>query len=181
LELLKKAIQTLDNILEHVVQYAIYVAGFITLLMALVTTFGVVMRYAFNSPEHYSYEIGIFCLISSVSLALPYIQKQGRNLRVDFVSNFFPPQIQAALLNIFIPIIALCYLGPLVWRSWGDAQYSLSIAERTYSAWAPSVGPMKLFVPIGAGLLCIVLISQLIHGLLALKKKDSCEETVTPH
>lgn len=152
-----------------------YIAGFITLLMALVTTFGVIMRYAFDRPEHYSYEIGIFCLISSVSLALAYIQKQGRNLRVDFVSNFFPLRIQAALLNIVVPCIALFYLGLLVRESWKDAWYSLSIGERTYSAWAPPVGPMKLIVPIGVGLLCIILISQLIHGLIALRK-DKAEK-----
>ena len=169
--MVKKAIRTLDNITDRIAHYSIYVAGVITLLMALVTTFGVVMRYAFDSPEHYSYEIGIFCLISSVSLALAYIQKQGRNLRVDFLSNFFPPKVQAALLNIFVPLIALVYLVLLVRESWGDALYSLSIAERTYSAWAPPVGPMKLIVPIGAGLLCIVLVSQLIHGLVALKKR----------
>jgi TRAP-type C4-dicarboxylate transport system permease small subunit len=144
--------------------------------MALVTTFGVVMRYAFNRPEHFSYEIGIFCLISSVALALPYIQKQGRNLRVDFVSNYFSPKIQAALLNIFVPVIALFYLVLLVWRSWVDSWYSLSIAERTYSAWAPPVGPMKLLVPIGGGLLCIVLIIQLIHGLIDLMKDSAVEK-----
>jgi TRAP-type C4-dicarboxylate transport system permease small subunit len=171
LKLFRKAMQTLDNILERVVNYAIFVAGIITLLMAIATTFGVVMRYAFNRPEHYSYEIGIFCLISSVAFAIPYIQKQGRNLRVDFISNRYPPKVQDVLLNILVPLIALFYLVPLVWKSWGDAFYSLGIAERTYSAWGPPVGPMKLFVPIGAGLLCLVLIAQLIHGLLALKKR----------
>lgn len=175
----KKTMRTLYNISERIVNYAMYIAGFITLLMALVTTFGVIMRYAFNSPEHYSYEIGIFCLISSVALALPYIQRQGRNLRVDFVSNYFPPKVQAVFLNIVVPLIALAYLVPLVWRSWVDAWYSLDIGERTYSAWAPPVGPMKLIVPIGAALLCIVLISQLIHGLVALKV-DNSEEKVTP-
>jgi TRAP-type C4-dicarboxylate transport system permease small subunit len=152
------------------VSHTIYVAGVITLIMALATTYGVVMRYAFNRPEHYTYEISIFCLIASVAFSLPYIQRQGRNLRVDFVSNRFSQKVQKALLNILVPVIALCYLIPLVWKSWGDAFYSLGIAERTYSAWAPPVGPMKLFVPIGVGLLCLVLLSQLIHGILALRK-----------
>jgi TRAP-type C4-dicarboxylate transport system permease small subunit len=164
-------VEKLDRILERIVYYAIFLAGTITLAMAFATTYGVFMRYAVNRPEHFTYEIGIFCLISSVCLALPYIQKRGRNLRVDFVANHFPPKVQAALPNIVIPLIALFYLGLLVWKSWGDAWYSLSIAERTYSAWAPPVGPMKLFVPIGVGLLCIVLIIQLIHGLLTLGKK----------
>jgi TRAP-type C4-dicarboxylate transport system permease small subunit len=169
--LFKKAVETLDKILERVAYYAIYVAGIITLLMAMATTYGVVMRYAFNRPEHFTYEISIFCLISSVAFAIPYIQRQGRNLRVDFISNRFSPKVQAALLNIFVPLIALFYLVLLVQQSWKDAWYSIGIGDRTYSAWAPPVGPMKLFVPIGAGLLCLVLILQLIDGLLALRKK----------
>jgi TRAP-type C4-dicarboxylate transport system permease small subunit len=170
LKLFKKALAALDHILDRIVYYAIYIGGVITLLMAFVTTYGVFRRYALNSPEPYSYEIGIFCLISSVSLALPYIQRKGRNLRVDFVSNRLSSRVQGALLDILAPLLALFYLVLLVWKSLGDASYSLSIGERTYSAWGPAVGPMKLFVPVGVGLLCLVLIFQLIHGLLALRK-----------
>jgi len=130
------------------------------------------MRYAFHRPEHYTYEIGILCLISSVALSLPYIQRQSRNLRVDFVSSRFSPRVQGVLLNIFVPLLALFYLVPLVWNSLADASYSLSIGDRTYSAWGPPVGPMKLFVPIGVGLVCLVLIAELIHGLIALKKRQ---------
>jgi len=171
LNLFGKTLEKIDHIIERICYYAIYVAGGITLLMALATAYGVIMRYAFHRPEHYTYEISIFCLIASVCLSLPYIQRQGRNLRVDFVSNRFSPKVQGALLNIIVPLIALFYLVMLVWKSVGDAWHSLSIGERTYSAWAPPVGPMKLFVPIGAGLLCLVLIFQLIHGLLDLRKK----------
>jgi TRAP-type C4-dicarboxylate transport system permease small subunit len=99
--LFKKSVDKLDHFLERVVYYAIYVGGVITLAMAFVTTYGVFRRYALNNPEPYSYEIGIFCLICSVSLALPYIQRQGRNLRVDFISNRLSPKVQGALLNIF--------------------------------------------------------------------------------
>jgi TRAP-type C4-dicarboxylate transport system permease small subunit len=169
--LFKKTVETLDHILERITYYAIYVAGLITLLMATATTYGVVMRYAFHRPEHFTYEISIFCLIAAVTLSLPYIQRQDRNIRVDFISNRFSPKVQGILLNILVPLIALFYLILLVWRSLDDALYSLSIGDRTYSAWAPPVGPMKLFVPIGVGILCLVLIAQLIHGIIALTKK----------
>jgi TRAP-type C4-dicarboxylate transport system permease small subunit len=169
--LFKKAVETLDKVLDRVTYYAIYVAGVITLIMAMATTYGVVMRYVFRNPEHFTYEISIFCLISSVSFAVPYIQRQGRNLRVDFVSNRFSPKVQGFILNVLVPLIALFYLVPMVWRSWGDAWYSIGIGDKTYSAWAPPVGPFKLFVPVGVGLLCVVLILQFIQGLLALRKK----------
>jgi TRAP-type C4-dicarboxylate transport system permease small subunit len=168
--LFTKAMQTLDHVLERVVYYAMYVASSITLIMAFTTTFGVIKRYAFSSPEHYTYEIGIFCLISSVCLSLAYIQRQDRNLRVDLLSNRFAGKTQGALLNIIVPVIAMIYLVPLIWKSWQDAWHSLQIGERTYSAWAPPVGPIKLLVPIGAALLCVVLISQLVRGFNALRK-----------
>jgi TRAP-type C4-dicarboxylate transport system permease small subunit len=170
--LFNRTLEKLDRIVERISYYAIYVAGVITLFMAAATTFGVIMRYVFHRPEHFTYEIGIFCLISSVTLSLPYIQKEGRNLRADFFSNRFPPRAQGILLNILVPVIALIYLIPLIWKSLEDASYSLGIGERTYSAWAPPVGPMKLLVPIGAALLSLVLIVQLIHGIMALKKKE---------
>jgi TRAP-type mannitol/chloroaromatic compound transport system permease small subunit len=171
--LFKKQMQRLDHIIERVAYYAIYVAGIITLLMALVTTYGVVRRYALDVPEPYSYEIGIFCLISSVCLSLAYIQRQDRNLRVDMVSNHFNAKGQGLLLNIIVPLIAMSYLITLVWQSLKDALYSLQVGERTYSAWGPIVYPIKLLVPIGAALLCIVLISQLVRGIHALTTKST--------
>lgn len=170
--MIKNAIRTLDNIVERVAYFSIYIAGIITLLMAFVTTYGVIMRYVFRNPEHFTYEIGIICLISSVSLSLAYIQRQGRNLRVDFVANFFPLRVQGVILNVFVPLIALFYVVLFVRESLGDALYSLSIGERTYTAWAPPKGPMKLLIPIGVGMLGIVLTAQLIRGLVDLKKKQ---------
>ncbi len=170
--MLKKALLTADGVLERIALYAIHIAGYITLIMALVTTYGVVMRYAFNSPEHFTYEIAIFCLISSVCLSLAYIQQQARNIRVDFVSNYFPPKMQAILLGVIVPLIALGYLVPLVMTSLEDSLYAISISQRTYSAWGPLVGPFKLFIPVGASLLCLVLVSQLIHSIIDLVRKQ---------
>jgi len=167
-----KAFHKVDHILERISFYAIYIAGIITLFMACVTTYGVFTRYALHRPEHYTYEIAIFCLISSVCLSLAYIQREGRNLRADYFSNRFKPRGQNIILNIFVPLIALPYLIPLVWTNWEAAWYSLSIGERTYSAWAPPVGPIKLMVPIGMALLSLILIAQLIQGFINLIKNS---------
>jgi TRAP-type C4-dicarboxylate transport system permease small subunit len=167
-----KAFEKVDRILERISFYAIYVAGIITLIMACVTTFGVFMRYALHRPEHYTYEIGIFCLISSVCLSLAHIQREGRNLRADYFSNRLNLKGQNIILNLIVPLIALLYLIPLIWKSWQDAWYSLSIGERTYSAWGPPIGPIKLFVPIGMALLSLILVAQLIQGIINLIKNS---------
>ncbi len=167
-----KIFEKVDRVLERISYCAIYIAGIITLLMAVVTTYGVFTRYALHHPEHFTYEIAIFCLISSVCLSLAYIQREGRNLRADYFSNRFGPRGQNVILNILVPFFALPYLLPLIWKSWQAAWYSLSIGERTYSAWAPPVGPIKLLVPIGMTLLSLILIAQLIRGIINLTKKS---------
>jgi TRAP-type C4-dicarboxylate transport system permease small subunit len=167
--LFKKWMQTLDRIIARISYASVYISGVMAVLMAFLAAYGVIRRYALNDPEPYSYEIGTMFLLAGVVLAIPYIQRVGRHLRVDILTNQFPQGVQTILLNIFVPILAIFYLAPMTWKSWETAYYSLKIGETTYSAWAPPLFPIKIWVPIGVGLLCLVLFAQLIHGLYSLK------------
>jgi TRAP-type mannitol/chloroaromatic compound transport system permease small subunit len=167
--LFKKCMQTLEHIIARVSYASVYISGVMAVLMAFLAAYGVIRRYALDDPEPYSYEISTIFLLAGVVLAIPYIQKVGRHLRVDILSNRFPQGVQTILLNIFVPILAIFYISPMTWQSWENACYSLRIGETTYSAWAPPLFPIKIWVPIGVGLLCIVLFAQLIHGLYLLK------------
>jgi TRAP-type C4-dicarboxylate transport system permease small subunit len=160
-----KVVQALDRVIERISYVGVYISGILALLMACLATYGVLRRYAFNDPEKYSYEISIMFLVTGVVFALPYIQRVGRNLRVDFVVNRLPEGVQAILLNIVFPLIALFYIVPLTWKSWENSWYAFQVGERSYSAWAPLLGPIKVMVPIGAGLLCLVLLAQLCRGV----------------
>lgn len=167
----KKVTQTLDRIIERVSYFGVYIAGVMAVVMACLATYGVVRRYALNNPEPYSYELSTMFLVAGVVLAIPYIQRVGRHLRVDVVANRFPEGVQSILTNIVVPLLALFYLVPLTWKSWENAWYALQISERSYSAWAPLLFPIKIMVPIGAGLLCLVLVAQLCRGVATLVQR----------
>jgi TRAP-type C4-dicarboxylate transport system permease small subunit len=176
--LIEKVAQTLDRILERVCYAFVYISGVMALLMACLATYGVIRRYAFNDPEKYSYEISIMFLLVGVVLALPYIQRVERNIRVDFIVNRLPAGVQAVLGYIVFPLLALFYIVPLTWKSWENSWYALQVGERSYSSWAPLVGPIKVMVPICAALLSLVLIAQLCRGVYSLvessrKKKEA--------
>ena len=72
------------------------------------------------------------------------------------------------LLNIVGPMLALFYVVILTWQSWDTAWYSLQIGETSQSAWEEPLWPTKMVVPIGAGLLCFVLLAQLSRGVALL-------------
>ena len=139
--------------------------------MAFMATYGVMRRYVLDNPEPYSYELSPMLLVIGIVLAIPYIQRVGRHLRVDILAGRFPEGVQTVLLNILVPLLALFYLGLMTWYSWADASHSLEIGEKTYTAWAPPMFPIKVWVPIGVGLLCLVLFAQLCRGIYLLKER----------
>ena len=163
--MVKRVIQILDRIIERASNIALLVSGILILVMAWLSTYGVTRRYALNDPEPYSYEISTIFLLACVVLAIAGVQVLGRQLRVDFVANRFPEGVQDILLNVVVPVLALFYVVILTWQSWDTAWYSLQIGETSQSAWEEPLWPTKMTVPVGAGLLCLVLLAQLSRGV----------------
>ena len=165
---LKKIRQTSERLLERFVLWFSLVAGVSALLMALLASYGVVRRYVLNSPESYSYELSIMFMVACVVLVFPGVQLLRRNIRIDFAVTHLPESVQAILLNIVGPVLALFYCVILTWKSWDAAWYSLQIGEVSLSLWAVPLFPVKFIVPIGYALLCLVLIVQLFYGITSL-------------
>ena len=166
--MVKRVIQILDRTIERAGNIALLISGILIMIMAWLSTYGVTRRYALNDPEPYSYEISTIFLLACVVLAIAGVQRMGRHLRVDFVANHLPEGIQDILLNIVGPMLALFYVVILTWQGWDTAWYSLQIGETSQSAWEEPLWPTKIAVPIGAGLLCLVLIAQLSRGVASL-------------
>lgn len=166
--MVKKVIQILDRIIERAGYYALLFSGILILIMSWLSTYGVGRRYVLHSPEPYSYELSTIFLVGCVVLAVAGLQRLGRHLRVDFITNRLSQDVQDALINILTPILALFYVVLLTWQSWGYAWYSLEMGEISQSAWRELWWPTKMVIPVGTGLLCLVLIAQLCRGVASL-------------
>jgi TRAP-type mannitol/chloroaromatic compound transport system permease small subunit len=103
--------------------------------------------------------------LACVVFAVAGLQRQRRHLRVDFIAGHLPPGLEDMLVNIVTPVMALFYVGIICWKSWDNALYSMSIGETSQSSWEEPLFPIKMMVPIGMALLCLVLASQLIYGI----------------
>lgn len=167
----KKFIQTLDRTIERAGYIALLFSGVLIFIMAWLSTYGVARRYALHNPEYYSYELSTIFLVACVVFAIAGVQRLGRQLRVDFISVRLSEGVQDFLLNIVGPILALFYVVILTWQSWGAAWYSMEIGEVSQSVWREPWWPTKMAVPVGAGLLCLVLIAQLCRGITKLVKR----------
>jgi TRAP-type C4-dicarboxylate transport system permease small subunit len=170
--LFKRLMQTLDHIIERTSYIALFFSGMLILIMSWLSTYGVGRRYLLHNPEPYSYELSTIFLVACVILAVAGVQVLRRQLRVDFVTNRFSQDVQDILSDILVPILALFYVVIITWQGWDAAWYSLKIGEISQSAWREPWWPTKMAVPVGSGLLCLVLLAQLVHGINSLIRRS---------
>jgi TRAP-type mannitol/chloroaromatic compound transport system permease small subunit len=168
--MIKKIFGAIDRIIEKVGNWGLVLSGILILLMGFCSTYAVFRRYILHNPESYSYEISVIFLTACVVLAVSGLQRAKRHLRVDFVSNYLPQNWQIFLMDILGPMIALVFVGIIVWQSWTAAVYSMSIGERSQSMWEEPLYPTRFVIPVCMFWLCLVLIAQLIKGAKELAK-----------
>jgi TRAP-type C4-dicarboxylate transport system permease small subunit len=160
-----------DRALDKASKLFALLSGIMILLMAFTASYGVARRYLFKSPEPYSYELSTMFLLWTFVLALAYLEKLDMHLRVDFFIVLLPKKCRLFLLNVTGPLIGLVFCSVLTWEGWTAALYSLEIGEKSMSIWAVPLFPVKIVIPVGYGLLCIVLLLKIIRGCLNLRDK----------
>ncbi|MCK4817129.1 TRAP transporter small permease [bacterium] len=161
--------QKLDLWIERVNQGFVVFAGSLIVIMAFLSTYGSIRRYAFNSPEPISYEFSKMFLLLSFVLAIAAVERQNRFLRFDLLLERFPENVHNIISNIISPIFGITFFGIITWITFGDTLRALEIGQHSLSSWPVPLFPIKLFIPIGYGFLCIILVIRLILGLIRLR------------
>lgn len=164
-----KGKQKLDQIIEKASHVFLVLSGILIVVMMFTATYGVVRRYALNSPEPYSYEISTMFLLFSFVFAISAVERLDRHIKVDFISSHLPELAQHIILNIIAPLMGLFFASMLTWQGFETSLFSLKIGEVSSSSWREPLFPIKLMVPIGYALLVLVILSRLYKGLASLK------------
>jgi TRAP-type mannitol/chloroaromatic compound transport system permease small subunit len=174
---MKRFFKIVENVIGWIAENGLVLSGVLILIMSLLATYGVGRRYIFHNPEPYSYEISTSMLVACVVLGVAGLQKQLRHLRVDFVANFFSKPVQDFLIYVLAPLLGLFYVVIVMWQSWDNTLYSLTMGETSQSSWEEPLWPTKMIIPVGFAMLTLSLLVHLGHGITLLynsiRKKQS--------
>jgi TRAP-type C4-dicarboxylate transport system permease small subunit len=166
---------TPDYIIDRLSRFLLVISGVMIVLMVFTSTYGVARRYFFHSPEPYSYEISTMFLLWSFILAVAAVERYDRNIRVDFVSSRIPDRARHFILNITAPIAGLFVCIMFSWQGFEAAMYSLKIGAVTMTAWKVPLFPIKIIIPIGYAVLCLVLAAKLYSGIAMFIRRGKLE------
>src|SRR4030043_1103163 len=163
-------IKKADRVIERVSYAFTILSGILIVIMTFIASYGVIRRYVFKNPEPYSYELSMMFLLWTFVLALAYLEKQDGHLRVDIFIALLPKNIRDFFLNVIGRLLGFIFCAVLTYEGWIVSMYSLEIGEKSMSVWAVPLFPVKIVVPIGYGLLCIVLFFKIIREILRIKE-----------
>ena len=168
----ERAIQLLSLLLDRVCRVFWLISGAAITLMAFVITYNVLRRYIFRQQDPYAYVTSCILMLVCVVFAIAYTQRLGQHLRVDFMDRYYSKAVLGILLNIIGPLVGLICVSILVWKSWTPAWMALQSGD----TWGSGVvrlptWPSRMTVTLGAGLLCLVLLAQILRYLVSLRGK----------
>ena len=140
-------------------------SGLATLVLALLISFDVLMRYFFNRPQLIVDELGPFLLLLVIFGAAAQTFRVGGHVRMDLVTSHLPPAARAwlRLLNL---ALGLAFLAVVIWVTTQSAltayRYGRVSAVLLYPLWVP-----MLMIPAGLLLLALCMVGTFRRQLRA--------------
>jgi TRAP-type C4-dicarboxylate transport system permease small subunit len=148
------------------------IVGFLSLVtlvvMMLITTADVILRYLFDRPIMGSFELTEILMVSMAGLSLAWCTLKSGHIRVDIITSMFSKKTNRAIDIVnYIITAALCgFLVPaLINRYIGGVKLDI----RTYVLRIPE-GPFVLLLTFGYFLTFLVLIVKIVKSFSGEKK-----------
>jgi TRAP-type mannitol/chloroaromatic compound transport system permease small subunit len=150
-------------------------SALLILPLTIVVIYEVIMRYAFDAPTIWGFELTTFLYGVHFMLGLAYTDVTDGHVKVDIFTARARPRTQAVIviianLLIFLPVFTCM----TIW-AWKYAITSTLQHELNSTSWAPPVWPIKLLMAVSFSFLLVQGISTVLKALntLSSAKKAS--------
>jgi len=148
-----------------------WIVAFMIVPMLFIMIWEIVMRYFFNSPSLWAYEISLFVYGAYIVLGGAYTHLAGGHVNVDIIWGQLSRRGQA-ILDILTSTFAFLFLGVLFWVSLQITINSWQIGETTMSHWKPIYYPLRTTLPVGCFLFLMQVFAKLLRDILVVIKGE---------
>jgi len=161
------------NVIDNIIEWTGKVISWLVVILTGVLSYEVFMRYLFNAPTKWAYDISYMLGGTFFILGASYTLKKHGHVRIDIIYKKFSLKtrtlIDIILTSVFFfPVwVGILYkLIPYVYMSWQTGERSLE------SFWRPPIYPFKTMIPIGVFLLILAGLAEFIRSIFTLKRKS---------
>lgn len=142
-----------------------------SILAVVVYYYEVIARYVFNSPTNWAHESMFLMFGMQYLLAGGYVLREGAHVRVDVIYMYLPNRIKA-IVDIFSSIFFFIFTIALLITGWIFFHDSFEVGEVSFTEWGIQYWPIKFALPLGAALLLLQGVAQLLNDIAAFLHPD---------
>lgn len=153
---MKNALNKFSEILDKITSV---ITATILATISIIIVYSVVMRFVFNSPVQWQYELTLICMSWMIFLGMPMAFHKEEHMCLTFVTERLSPKAWV----IYMDVINLALIAFLVLGIFNSIEVMLSSWSVTYQTVPVSKGIFYLPFPIGASISVVHLINLIIR------------------
>ena len=143
-----------------------------SLIAVFVYYYEVLARYVFNSPTNWVHESMFLMFGMQYMLSGAYAYREDQHVRVDVFYAKLSPRGKA-IADIVTSVFFFIFIGTMFVTGIKFASDSIGFGETSFTEWGIQYWPVKLMIPIGAGLLLLQGVSKLVKDVLFVMRKGA--------
>ena len=159
------------SVVDMVNEWVGRVAAWLVIPMCLLVTYDVTLRYIFNQPTIWSWDINVQLLGASAALGGGFTLLHKGHIGVDVLLLRLSPQKQL-IVKLLTSLFFFLGVGVLVWQAGLEAWVSAQQLEVDYTYFAPPLYPIKGTIFLGFLLLFLQGIAELIRDITAVLSEN---------
>jgi len=157
--------------IDKLVDLAGKTASWLVIPMGFLVFYDVLLRYIFNRPTVWVWDINVQFLGAMVAIGGAYTLLRDSHVGVDVITTRFSRKKQI-LIELATSIFFFLGSGVLLWTGVQQAAISIKTREVDYTYFAPPLYPLKALIAFGFFLLFLEGISKFIRNIMALRQGD---------
>jgi len=149
------------SILSRVSDGAAFLSGLSVLIVTIMITFDVLMRYFLNRPQLFVDELASLILVYIIFGGLAHTFQRDGHIRVDLLTNRLNPRA-SRYFRFLTLAIGIGLLGIITQNTIVSSIVAYRLGRLSMVMFYPLWIPM-LFIPLGVGLMALVMVARLVE------------------
>lgn len=165
--MLMKFCDTVDNVVEWTGK----MVGWLIFPLCFLVFYDVLLRYIFNRPTVWAWDINVQFLGAMVAIGGAYCLLHNGHVGVDVITTLLSRKKQI-IVELVTSLFFFLGSGVLLWSGLQQAAISVKTREVDYTFFAPPLYPLKVLIAVGFFLLFLEGISKFIRNIMACRQRE---------
>jgi TRAP-type mannitol/chloroaromatic compound transport system permease small subunit len=162
------------DIVDNVTRWTGKIVGWLIFPLCFLVVYDVILRYVFNRPTVWAWDIDVQFLGAMVAVGGAYGLLSNSHVGVDVITARLSRKKQI-LVELVTSLFFFLGSGVLLWSGMKQAVFSVRTREVDYTFFAPPLYPLKVLIAVGFLLLFLEGISKFIRNIIAYRQKGNNE------